>query len=92
MVSADNIEQKRVEALQMTEQTVNIMNKDYLYEKLAQVDIKQIEVEGDADNKIKVFVIRPKNLPITGNACEVYAHGGGACLNNAEIYNPLMTV
>ena len=76
----------------MTEQTVNLLNKDYLDEKLAQVDIKQIEVEGNADNKIKVFVIRPKNLPINGNACEVYAHGGGAVLNNAEIYNPLIAV
>jgi len=37
-----------------------------------------------------VFVIKPKNLPKDGNACEIHAHGGGAVLGYAEMYNETM--
>ena len=37
-----------------------------------------------------MFCIKPKDLPKDGNACEIHAHGGGAVLCNAEMFNSTM--
>jgi len=39
---------------------------------------------------IKVFCLRPKDLPKDGNACEIHAHGGAAIMCSADMFNDLM--
>jgi len=39
---------------------------------------------------IKIWMIRPKNLPKENNAAYIYAHGGGAVTLSADVENDLM--
>jgi len=56
---------------------------------VAKCDITDIDlpVEGAT---IKMYCIRPKDLPKDGNACEVHAHGGGAVMCDAGMFKPNM--
>jgi len=47
------------------------------------VDLTSCEINV-AGGKIKLWIIKPKNLPASGNACEIHAHGGGAVMGDAS--------
>lgn len=53
----------------------------------SQCDITNFDFEVEPGVNIKVYVIRPKNLPKTGNPANIDAHGGGAVLLDAEMFN-----
>jgi len=57
---------------------------------VAQCDISDFDLEVEEGLTIKVFVIRPKTLAKKDNACEIHAHGGGAVMLDAEMFNPVM--
>lgn len=66
--------------------------KDYFDGYLKQCDISDFDLEVAPGTSIKVFVIRPNSLPKEGNACEIHAHGGGAIMLNAEMFNGMLAV
>jgi len=57
---------------------------------LTKCTLSDFDLEVAPNTIIKVFVIRPIDLPKNKNTCEIHAHGGGACLLNAEMFNGLM--
>lgn len=67
-------------------------DKPYYNQHMEQCEITDFDLEVGNGESIKVFVIRPKSLPKDGNACEIHAHGGGAVMMDAEMFNGLIAV
>jgi len=63
------------------------MNKETAEKDLPQVDISDFEIEAEKGVMIKIWMIRPKNLPKENNSAYIYAHGGGAVMFSAESAN-----
>lgn len=61
--------------------------KEYYDDKLAQCELSEVDLKVKGNATIKMYVIRPKNLPKYGNACEIWAHGGGAIMLDAATFN-----
>lgn len=87
-MNIDTIAKKREEDVSMVQMMFN-EEAAYFDPIVAKCNISEFEllVEGGT---IKVFVIKPKDLPKENNACEVHAHGGCAYLGYAELYNAMM--
>jgi len=62
-------------------------DKPYFDQHTEQCEVTDFELEVGNGESIKVFVIRPESLPKDGNACEIHAHGGGAVMMDAEMFN-----
>lgn len=91
IVNEENIVQKREESLQMMT-AMMATNKDVFDEHIKLCKITDFELQVAKGAYIKVFVIRPNSLPKEGNPCEIHAHGGGAVMLDAEMFNGLCAV
>jgi len=59
----------------------------YCEESVKQCTTSEIELKVGDDATIVVYVVRPNSLPKEGNACEIHAHGGGAIMSDAKVFN-----
>lgn len=53
------------------------------------VTVEEIQVPIDDGKSMKLFVLKPKNLPDGPQPCMYYVHGGAALMLNAEHFLPL---
>jgi len=88
VMNAENIAEKREQDTQMVQMMFG-EEASYFDPIVASCDITEFELDV-VGGKIKVFCIKPKSLPASGNACEIHAHGGGSVLGYAELYNAMM--
>ena len=88
MMTPENIMEKREQDTGMVMEMFGA-EAEYFDPIVASCDINNFELPCEGGT-YKVFCIKPKDLPATGNACEVHAHGGGAVLGYAELYNAMM--
>ena len=73
-----------------TQEAVDQMNALVYQKAERQCTIKNFDLTVEKGVTIKVFVIKPNDLPKGEQPAYIYAHGGGAVFLDAQSYNGLM--
>lgn len=66
-------------------------NKEFLDPKKALVNISEFEIDTEKGVQIKIFMIKPIDLPKDNNPAYIYAHGGAGIMFDAASNNDLMS-